>query len=85
VIVGDNVWIGDNAVIIGPVSIGRGAIIGANSVVRRDVPAYTMAAGAPARPIKRFDEAAGQWERVWADDSHGAPVQLDQELKDELL
>jgi lipopolysaccharide O-acetyltransferase len=85
VIIGDNVWIGDNAVIIGPVSIGTGAIIGANSVVRREVPAYTMAAGAPARPIKQFNHSTGQWERVWADDSNITQVRLEKELEGEHL
>ena len=83
--IGDNVWIGDNAVIIGPVSIGAGAIIGANSVVRRDVPAWTIAVGAPAMPVKRFNGPSGEWERVWADDSRGTPARRDKELKDEDL
>ena len=61
-IIGDDVWIGDNAVIVGPVTIGRGSIIGANSVVRRNIPERTMAAGAPSRAIKRFSESTGQWE-----------------------
>jgi lipopolysaccharide O-acetyltransferase len=60
----DNVWIGDNVVIVGPVSIGTGSIIGANSVVRKDIPAHTMAAGAPARAIKCFNAQMGRWERV---------------------
>lgn len=64
VMIGDDVWIGDNAVIIGPVSIGRGSIIGANSVVRRDVPERTIAAGTPARELKRFNETTGQWESI---------------------
>jgi len=64
VIIGDDVWIGDNAVIVGPVSIGSGSIIGANSMVRRDVPARTIAAGAPSRAIKTFNQEKGQWERI---------------------
>ena len=62
--IGDDVWIGDNTVIIGPASIGRGSIIGANSVVRGDIPDRTIAAGAPARVVKRFNETIGQWESV---------------------
>lgn len=53
--IGENVWIGDNAVIIGPATIGTSAIIAANSVVRGDVPANTIVAGAPAKIIKRFN------------------------------
>ena len=61
--IGDNVWIGDNVVIVGPISIGRGAILGANSFVREDVPNRTTVAGSPAKPVKRFDASTGQWER----------------------
>ncbi|PJK27986.1 acyltransferase [Minwuia thermotolerans] len=48
----DDVWIGTGAVITKGVTIGRGAIIGANSVVTRDVPAYAIAAGVPAMVVK---------------------------------
>ena len=64
VTIGDDVWIGDNAVILGPVSIGRGSIIGANSVVRCDIPDRTIAAGAPARVIRQFNELNGEWEVI---------------------
>jgi acetyltransferase-like isoleucine patch superfamily enzyme len=82
VIIGDDVWIGDNAVIIGPVSIGRGSIIGANSVVRRDVPDQTIAAGVPARPIKQFKYATSQWERICADGPKDTLLAPDEELRD---
>lgn len=52
IIIEDNVWIGDKATILGNVHIGRGAVIGANSVVTRDVPEYSISAGVPARIIK---------------------------------
>ena len=56
-VIGNDVWIGQNAVILPGVHIGDGAIIGANSVVGGDVPAYTIVAGNPARNIrKRFDD-----------------------------
>lgn len=55
-IIGNDVWIGQNATILPGVHIGDGAIIGANSVVGSDVEAYTIVAGNPARLIrKRFD------------------------------
>lgn len=55
-LIGNDVWIGQNAVILPGVKIGDGAIIGANSVVGRDVEPYTVVVGNPARPIKkRFD------------------------------
>lgn len=56
-VVGNDVWIGQNATILPGVHIGDGAVIGCNSVVASDVPAYTIVAGNPARPIrKRFDD-----------------------------
>jgi acetyltransferase-like isoleucine patch superfamily enzyme len=50
--VGEDVWIGANAVILPGVSIGRGAVIGAGAVVRSDVSAWTVVAGVPARRIR---------------------------------
>lgn len=56
-VVGNDVWIGQNTTVLPGVHIGDGAIIGANSVVGSDVPAYTVVVGNPARPVrKRFDE-----------------------------
>ena len=56
IVIGNDVWIGRNSVILPGVRIGDGAIIAAQSVVARDVPAYTVARGNPARHLKdRFD------------------------------
>lgn len=57
VVIEDNVWIGEKASILPGVHIGKGAIIAANAVVTKDVPAYTIAAGNPAKVIKdmRFE------------------------------
>ena len=56
-VIGNDVWIGQNATILPGVHIGDGAIIGANSVVGSDVPPYTVAAGNPVREIRRrFDD-----------------------------
>ena len=52
VIIGNNVWIGDKATLLGGVTIGDGAVIAANSVVTKDVPAYSVVGGNPARVIK---------------------------------
>lgn len=52
VVIGDRVWIGDKATILPNVTIGDGAIIGSNSVVTKDVPAYSVVAGNPAKVIK---------------------------------
>jgi acetyltransferase-like isoleucine patch superfamily enzyme len=61
--IGDDSWIGDNVSIIGA-KIGRHCVIGANSVVTRDVPDYSVAVGAPARVIKRYNFEAKEWQRV---------------------
>lgn len=53
IVIGDNVWIGDKATILPGVSIGEGAVIAANSVVTKDVPAHCVAAGNPAKIIKQ--------------------------------
>ena len=55
VTIGSNVWIGDKATILPNVCIGEGSIIGANSVVTKDVPPYCVVAGNPAKIIKRLN------------------------------
>ena len=55
-IIGNDVWIGSGSCILEGIKIGDGAVIGANSVVTRDVPAYAIVVGNPARVIRyRFD------------------------------
>lgn len=57
IVIGNDVWIGYQAVILAGVTVGDGAIIGSRAVVTRDVPPYTIVGGVPAKPIrKRFDE-----------------------------
>ncbi|MCI8809327.1 MAG: CatB-related O-acetyltransferase [Oscillibacter sp.] len=53
IVIGSDVWIGYEAVILAGVTIGDGAIIGTRAVVTKDVPPYTVAGGVPARPIRR--------------------------------
>ena len=56
IIIGNDVWIGYEAVIMAGVTVGDGAIIGTRAVVTKDVPPYTIVGGVPAKPIrKRFD------------------------------
>ena len=52
IIIGNDVWIGYEAVILSGVTIGDGAVIGARTVVTRDVPPYTVVGGVPAKPIR---------------------------------
>ena len=57
IVIGNDVWIGYEAVIFAGVKIGDGAIIGARSVVTKDVPSYTIVGGIPAKSIrKRFSD-----------------------------
>lgn len=57
IVIGNDVWIGYEAVILSGVTIGDGAIIGTRAVVTKAVPPYTIVGGVPAKPIrKRFDE-----------------------------
>ena len=60
----DDVWIGEAVCVLQGVRIGKGAIIGAQSLVTRDVPPYTIAAGSPARLIKRYNVETSLWEPV---------------------
>ena len=53
IVVGNDVWIGYEAVILAGVTIGDGAIIGTRAVVTKDVPPYTIVGGVPAKPIRR--------------------------------
>ena len=56
ILIGNDVWIGYEAVILSGVTIGDGAIVAARSVVTKDVPPYTIVGGVPAKPIRRrFD------------------------------
>lgn len=56
VIIEDDAWIGFNSIILKGVRIGKGAIIGAGTIVTKDVPEYTLVAGSTYRIIKRVDE-----------------------------
>ncbi|MFC5775031.1 CatB-related O-acetyltransferase [Ectobacillus antri] len=57
IIIGNDVWIGANAIILDGVNIGNGAIVAAGAVVTKDVPDFAIVAGVPARIIRfRFDE-----------------------------
>lgn len=61
IIISENVWIGANAVVLPGVSIGQHAVVGAGSVVTKDVAPYTVVAGNPARVIKQWDDKQSKW------------------------
>lgn len=67
--IGDNSWIGENVSIIGA-SIGKHCVIGANSVVTRDIPDYSIAVGSPARVIKRYNSFTKQWTTTDQESTH---------------
>lgn len=54
--IGNNVWIGSNSTVLQGINIGDWAVVGAGSVVTRDVESYTIVAGNPARVIRRLTE-----------------------------
>lgn len=56
IIIEDDVWLGEKVSVMAGVHIGRGAIIGANSVVTKDIPAYAIAVGSPAKVIKMLKQ-----------------------------
>jgi acetyltransferase-like isoleucine patch superfamily enzyme len=62
--IGNNVWIGENVCILLGVSIGDGCIIGANSVVNKDIPENSIVAGVPAKIIKKWDNESKVWYKV---------------------
>lgn len=62
--IGRNTWLGQNVVVLPGVTIGEHCVIGANSVVNSAIPDFSVAVGAPARVIKRYNREAGVWERV---------------------
>lgn len=62
--ISDNVWIGANCVITAGVTIGKHSVIGAGSIVTKSIPDYVVAAGNPARILKKYNFETSKWERV---------------------
>lgn len=67
--IGENCWIGEKAIILPGVSIGDWSIIGAGSVVNKDIPSYSIAVGNPARVVKQYNFSTHAWEKC---NGHGA-------------
>ena len=64
VVIGDGSWLGHGSVVLPGVTIGRHVVIGANSVVTKDIPDFSVAVGVPARVVRRFDESRQEWIQV---------------------
>lgn len=64
VIIKDNVWLGEFVSVLPGVTIGKGTIVGANSVVSKSLPPYVIAVGSPAKPIKCYNFETQRWEKI---------------------
>ena len=64
VVIGDGSWLGTHVVVAGNIKIGKHCVIGANSVVSKDIPDYCVAVGSPAKVVKRYNFATREWEKV---------------------
>ena len=64
VIIEENVWLGEFVSILPGVTIGKGTIVGANSVVCKSLPPNVIAVGSPAKPIKLYNFKTQKWERI---------------------
>jgi acetyltransferase-like isoleucine patch superfamily enzyme len=64
IIIQDNVWIGANCVVTAGVTIGKHAIIGAGSIVTKNIPDYSVVVGNPAKVIKKYNFTTNCWEKA---------------------
>ena len=62
--IGDNVWIGENVVILAGVTIGDGCILGANSVITKSIEKNSIVGGIPATILKKYNERSNLWEKL---------------------
>lgn len=64
VVIEDNVWLGEFVSVLPGVTIGKGTIVGANSVVSQSLPPNIIAVGTPAKPIKKYNFETQRWEKI---------------------
>jgi acetyltransferase-like isoleucine patch superfamily enzyme len=64
IIIHERSWLSANVVVVGDVRIGKHCVIGANAVVNRDIPDYSLAVGVPARVVRRYDPVDRIWRAV---------------------
>ena len=62
VVIGEGSWLGENVCVIGA-NVGKNCVIGANSVVTKDIPDYSVAVGVPAKVIKSYNFSSKKWEK----------------------
>lgn len=62
--IGDNVWLGESVIILPGVKIGQGSVIGAMSVVTKEIPPFCIAVGSPAIVIKKYNFTTNKWEKA---------------------
>ena len=65
-VVEENCWFGMNAIISGGITIGRGSVVAANSVVKNSVPPFSVVAGNPAKILKMLNPETGVWEKIFS-------------------
>ena len=61
--IGRHTWLGQNVVVLPGVTIGEHCVIGANSVVRNSIPAFSVAVGIPARVVKTYNKETSRWDK----------------------
>lgn len=64
VTIGNRVWLGEGVIVMPGVTIGEGAIIGAHSIVNKNIPSNSIAVGSPAKVIKKWDPVLTRWIKV---------------------
>ena len=62
--IGEGSWLGTKVTVVGNVHIGKHCVIGANSVVTKNIPDYSIAVGIPARVVKQYNFETKCWERI---------------------
>jgi lipopolysaccharide O-acetyltransferase len=62
--IGNNVWLGESVCVLPGVTVGEGSVIGAMSVVTKNIPAYSIAVGNPARVVKQYNFQNKNWEKI---------------------
>ena len=62
--IGDNTWIGEGVIIMPGVTIGKGCVIGAHSIVNKSIPDYSIAVGSPIKVVKKYNFEVNRWQRV---------------------